>query len=85
MNINKFTQKSVESINDCQKVAMDHGNQQITQLHLLYSLMTVEDSLIEKLLTKMGVPKDAFLRDLSEEIDKLPKVSGAGQRRGPTG
>ncbi len=80
MNINKFTQKSVESINDCQKVAMDHGNQQITQLHLLYSLMTVEDSLIEKLLTKMGVPKDAFLRDLSEEIDKLPKVSGAGQQ-----
>ena len=80
MNINKFTQKSVESINDCQKVAMDHGNQQITQLHLLYSLMTVEDSLIEKLLTKMGVPKEAFLRDLSEEIDKLPKVSGAGQQ-----
>ena len=80
MNINKFTQKSVEAINNCQKLAMDRGNQQIEQLHLLYSLMTVEDSLIEKLLTKMGVPKEEFLRDLEAELDKLPKVSGAGQQ-----
>ncbi len=80
MNINKFTQKSVEAINNCQKLAMDRGNQQIEQVHLLYSLMTVEDSLIEKLLTKMGVPKEDFLRDLEAELDKLPKVSGAGQQ-----
>ncbi len=80
MNINKFTQKSVEAINNCQKLAMDRGNQQIEQVHLLYSLMTVEDSLIEKLLTKMGVPKEDFLRDLESELDKLPKVSGAGQQ-----
>ena len=80
MNINKFTQKSVEAINNCQKLAMDRGNQQIEQLHLLYSLMTVEDSLIEKLLTKMGVSKEEFLRDLEAELDKLPKVSGAGQQ-----
>ncbi len=80
MNINKFTQKSVEAINNCQKLAMDRGNQQIEQLHLLYSLMTVEDSLIEKLLTKMGVPKEDFLRDLESALDKLPKVSGAGQQ-----
>ncbi len=80
MNINKFTQKSVEAINNCQKLAMDRGNQQIEQLHLLYSLITVEDSLIEKLLTKMGVPKEDFLRDLETELDKLPKVSGAGQQ-----
>ncbi len=59
---------------------MDRGNQQIEQVHLLYSLMTVEDSLIEKLLTKMGVPKEDFLRDLEAELDKLPKVSGAGQQ-----
>ncbi len=80
MNINKFTQKSVEAINNCQKLAMDRGNQQIEQVHFLYSLMTVEDSLIEKLLTKMGVPKEDFLRDLEAELDKLPKVSGAGQQ-----
>ncbi len=80
MNINKFTQKSVEAINNCQKLAMDRGNQSIEQLHLLYSLITVEDSLIEKLLTKMGVPKEEFLSDLEKELDKLPKVSGNGQQ-----
>ncbi len=80
MNINKFTQKSVEAVNNCQKLALDRGNQQIEQLHLLYSLMTIEDSLIEKLLIKMGVPKDAFLKDIETELDKLPRVSGAGQQ-----
>ena len=52
MNINRFTQKSVESINNSQKIAMDHGNQAIEQLHILYSLLDIEDSLIEKLLER---------------------------------
>ncbi len=79
MNINKFTQKSVEAINNCEKVALDHGNQQIEQMHILYSLLTIEDSLIEKLLTRMGVPKEEFLADVENELNKLPKVSGAGR------
>ena len=79
MNINKFTQKSVEAVNNCEKIALDHGNQQIVEMHILYSLLTIDDSLIAKLLTKMGVPIDAFKQDVEQEIDKLPKVSGAGQ------
>lgn len=79
MNINKFTQKSMEAVNNCQKIAMDHGNQQIEQLHLLYSLLTIDDSLIEKLLTKMGVPQEQFLTEVEAELNKLPKVSGSGQ------
>ncbi len=80
MNINKFTQKSVEAINSCQKLAMDHGNQHIEQMHLLYSLISIDDSLIEKLLKKMGVPMDSFRKDVEAEIGKLPKVSGSSQQ-----
>ena len=79
MNINRFTQKSVESINNSQKIAMDHGNQAIEQLHILYSLLDIEDSLIEKLLEKMEVPVEDFKRALGEKINSLPKVSGGQQ------
>ena len=79
MNINRFTQKSVESINNSQKIAMDHGNQALEQVHLLLSLIDVENSLIEKLLQKMGIPLDAFRSAVEEKINALPKVSGGQQ------
>ena len=60
MNIQKFTQKSIEAVNGCEKIAMEYGNQEIEQEHLLYSLLQVEDSLIRKLLEKMGVDTAAF-------------------------
>ena len=79
MNINRFTQKSVESINNSQKIAMDHGNQALEQVHLLLSLLQVEDSLIAKLLQKMGISPDSFERAVAEKIKALPKVSGGQQ------
>lgn len=79
MNINRFTQKSVESINNSQKIAMDHGNQALEQVHLLLSLLQVEDSLIAKLLQKMGIPLDSFEKAVEEKINALPKVSGGQQ------
>ena len=58
MNINKFTQKSMEAVQNCEKLAYEYGNQQIDEQHLLYSLLTLEDSLILKLITKMGIQGD---------------------------
>ena len=55
MNINKFTQKSIEAVNNCEKIAYDYGNQEIDQEHFLYSLMTIEDSLIANLIEKMDI------------------------------
>ena len=55
MNIQKFTQKSMEATQNCQKIAGDYGNQQIDEEHLLYSLLTMEDSLIKQLVEKMGI------------------------------
>ena len=57
MNINKFTQKSMEAVQNCEKLAYEYGNQQIDQPHLLYSLLTLDDSLIMKLITKMEHPE----------------------------
>ena len=79
MNINKFTQKSIEAINNCQNIISEYGNQYVEQVHLLYSLITIDDSLIAQLLKKMGVPMEQFKSSLTEEISRLPKVSGAGQ------
>ena len=76
MNINKFTQKSMEAVQNCEKLAYEYGNQQIDQEHLLYSLLTVEDSLIFKLITKMGISGDQFRDEVQQAIGKLPKVSG---------
>ena len=76
MNINKFTQKSVEAVNQCEKIAYDCQNQEIDQEHLLYSLLTIEDSLILSLLEKMNVNKDSFLSQAQQLLQKKPKVSG---------
>ena len=76
MNINKFTQKSLEAVQRTEKLAYEYGNQQIDQEHLLYSLVTIDDSLILKLLTKMGVQENQFLNEVQSAIEKLPKVSG---------
>ena len=54
MNINKFTQKSLQAVQNCERIAMDYGNQEIAQEHLLYALLTQDDSLIAKLMEKMG-------------------------------
>ena len=66
MNINKFTQKSIEAVNGCESVALEYGNQQIEQAHLLYSLLSLDDSLIKKLIQKMNIDIDAFTRDLTD-------------------
>ena len=76
MNINKFTQKSMEAVQNCEKVASDYGNQEIEQEHLLYSLLTLEDSLISKMLEKMGIDPQTFLNRVEELIEKRPKVQG---------
>ena len=76
MNINKFTQKSIEAVNQCEKIAYDHGHQEIDQEHFLYSLLTVDDSLIASLLEKMGINKETFLSQVQELLNKKPKVSG---------
>ena len=62
MNIDKFTQKSIEAVNGCEKLAMEYGNQEIEQEHLLYSLLTLDDSLILKLVEKMEIQKDQIGR-----------------------
>ena len=76
MNISKFTQKSVEAVQGCEKLAYEYGNQQIDQEHLLVSLLRLEDSLIMKLVTKMGISGGQFLNEAEQALNKLPKVSG---------
>ncbi len=76
MNINKFTQKSMEAVQNCEKLAYEYGNQQIEQEHLFYSLLTIEDSLILKLLEKMGVTKEQITNEAEQKLAGLPKVSG---------
>lgn len=76
MNINKFTQKSIQAVNDCEKLAYEYGNQEIEQEHLLYSLITQEDSLILKLIEKMEINKEHFTQKVEEYLSKRVKVSG---------
>ena len=76
MNINKFTQKSIEAVNNCEKLAYQYGSPEIDQEHFLYSLLTIEDSLILKLIEKMEVNKEAFLSQVQQAVEKKPKVSG---------
>lgn len=76
MNINKFTQKSLEAVNGCEKLAYEYGNQEIDQEHLLYSLLTQEDSLILKLIEKMEIQKEYFLNRVQKDLEKRVKVSG---------
>ena len=76
MNINKFTQKSLEAVNSCEKLAYQYGSPEIDQEHFLYSLLTIKDSLILKLIEKMEVNKEAFLSQVQQAVEKKPKVSG---------
>ena len=76
MNINKFTQKSMEAVQNCEKIASDYGNQEIEQEHLLYSLLTLDDSLIGKMIEKMEIDPQTFLNRVEELIEKRPKVQG---------
>ncbi|MEG0355865.1 MAG: AAA family ATPase, partial [Lachnospiraceae bacterium] len=76
MNINKFTQKSIQAVQDCEKIAYEYGNQEIEQEHLLYALMTQEDGLIPKLIEKMGISKESFVNRIEEGLRKRTKVQG---------
>ena len=76
MNISKFTQKSMEAVERCQKLAYEYGNQEIEEEHLLYGLLTIEDSLILKLIEKMGIQKEHFVNRAKEAIEKRVKVQG---------
>ena len=79
MNISKFTQKSQEAIAAAEKLAVQNGNQQIDEEHLLVALLNISDSLIASLVAKMGIQKEAFVNEAEGLIQKLPKVSGGGQ------
>lgn len=79
MNINKFTQKSMEAVQNCEKLAYEYGNQQVEQEHLFYSLLTLDDSLILKLLMKMGIQKELIVSEAEQKLAGLPKVSGTSQ------
>ena len=79
MNINKFTQKSLQAVQNCERIAMDYGNQEIAQEHLLYALLTQDDSLIAKLMEKMGLDKNLIINRVEEAIQKCPKVQGGQQ------
>ena len=76
MNINKFTQKSLQAVQDCEKMAYDYGHQELVPEHLLYSLLTTEYSLIAKLFEKMEISPEVFLAQLNGLLNKRPKVSG---------
>ena len=76
MNISKFTQKSQEVVQGCEKIAMDYGHQEIGQEHLLMAMMDVEDSLIRKLIEKMGIEPEVFTVQIEGLLNKRPKVSG---------
>ena len=76
MNIQKFTQKSMEAVEGCQKLAYEYGHQEIEQEHLLYSLLTIEDSLIYKLIEKMEINAPHFLNRVEQALQKRPKVQG---------
>ena len=76
MNIQKFTQNSLQAVQGCEKVAYDYGNQEIEQEHLLYALITQDDSLILKLLEKMEIQKELFISRVEEALRKRTKVQG---------
>ncbi len=76
MNIQRFTQKSMQAVEGCEKLAYEYGNQEIEQEHLLYSLLTVDDSLILKLIEKMEIQKEHFLNRAEQAVAKRTKVQG---------
>lgn len=77
MNIDRFTKKSGEAIQDAQKLAMDYGNQEINQEHLLLALLNQEDGLIPKLIQKMEIDLTYFTNDITSMVQNLPKVQGS--------
>ena len=79
MNIDRFTKKSMEAIQNVEKTAMNNGNAEFKQVHLLKALIDIEDSLIKNLLDKMGVNIAALSNTVNAEIDRLPKVQGSVQ------
>ena len=83
MNISKFTQNSVQAVQNLEKIAYEYGNQEIEQEHLLYSLLKQENSLILKLIEKMEIHKDAFMTEVEKALDARVKVSGGELRFGP--
>jgi len=82
MNISKFTQKSVQAVQDLEKIAYEYGNQEIEEEHLLYALLTQEDSLILKLIEKMEIQKEYFVDTVKKALDARVKVSGGELRFG---
>ena len=76
MNINKFTQKSIQAVQSCERIAMEYGNQEIEQEHLFYALLTQEDSLILKMMEKMGIDKKYIINRMEEALRKRTKVQG---------
>ena len=76
MNINKFTQNSLQAVQNCEKIAADNGNQELAQEHLLYALLTQDDSLILKLFEKMNIQGQLFINSIEQAIGKRPKVQG---------
>ncbi len=76
MNISKFTQKSMEAVQGCEKLAYEYGNQEIEQEHLLYSLLTIDDSLILKLVEKMEIHKEHFVNRVEQSLRQCTKVQG---------
>ena len=82
MNISKFTQKSVQAVQDLEKVAYEYGNQEVEQEHLLYALLIQEDSLILKLIEKMDINKEYFINVVKKALDAKVKVSGGDLRFG---
>ncbi|MDE6184658.1 MAG: ATP-dependent chaperone ClpB [Lachnospiraceae bacterium] len=76
MNISKFTQKSMQAVEGCEKLAYEYGNQEIEQEHLLYSLLTIDDSLILKLIEKMEINTQYFVNKVEEALSKRVKVQG---------
>ncbi len=82
MNINKFTQKSIQAVQQCERIAMDYGNQEIEQEHRMYALLTQDDSLILKLMQKMGLNGSAVISRAEEALRKLVKVQGGQQHVG---
>ena len=79
MNINKFTQKSLQAVQDCEKIAMDYGNQEIEQEHLLYALLTQDDGLIPKMIEKMGLDIGVVTQCVEQAIAGRTKVQGGKQ------
>ena len=83
MNINKFTQNSLQAVQNCEKIAADNGNQELAQEHLLYALLTQDDSLILKLLEKMSIQGQLFINRVEQQMREAAESPGRPGLRGP--